>query len=102
MKQIYLATALLASPAAAAARLLAAAATTATIAAPAFANDSQANVAYGGLIFEQNPDITMDAGDLYLSLDKVRVRYTYSNLSAQPARDLDVLFVNFTPMEGGQ
>lgn len=74
----------------------------ATIAAPAFANDSQANVAYGGLIFEQNPDITMAAEDLYLSLDKVRVRYTYTNRSAQAALDLDVLFVNFTPLEGGR
>lgn len=55
-----------------------------TIAAPAFANDTQANVAYGGLIFEQNPDITMDAEDLYLSLDTVRVRYTYTNRSTKP------------------
>ncbi len=64
--------------------LIAAAALLLATFTPARANDTQANVAYGGLIFEQNPDITMDSEDLFLSLEKVRVRYTYTNRSAKP------------------
>ena len=53
-------------------------------ASPTVANDTEANIAMGGLIFEKNDQISMDAEDLYLSLEQVRVRYTYTNHSNAP------------------
>ncbi len=53
-------------------------------AAPAFANDTEAEIALGGLIFETNDQISMDSEDLFISLDLVRVRYTYTNHSDRP------------------
>lgn len=52
--------------------------------APASANDTEANTALGGLIFERNDQISMDSEDLFLSLDEVRVRYTYTNHASVP------------------
>jgi len=65
-------------------RLTMAASIVALALSPARANDTQANIALGGLLFEQNDQISMDSEDLYLSLDKVRVRYTYTNHSDRP------------------
>ena len=51
---------------------------------PVLANDTQAAVGIGGLVFERNDRIVMDSEDLFLSQDQVRVRYTYRNASSQP------------------
>lgn len=67
--------------------------------APAKANDTEANIAMGGLIFEQNDQISMDSEDLYLSLDKVRVRYTYTNHSDRPITLLVAFPLPDVPLE---
>ena len=51
----------------------------ATPAAPALANDSTAALAAGGLVYVLTEDIEMQSEDLFLSLDAVRVRYTFEN-----------------------
>lgn len=60
-----------------AAALLASAA--ALLAAPALGNDSQAAIGVGGLVLTRNDAISMDAEDLFISKDEVRVRYRYTN-----------------------
>ncbi|MEW4447455.1 DUF4424 family protein [Qipengyuania sp. JC766] len=45
----------------------------------AFANDSEAEWAIGGLVLKANDDISMDREDLFLSADEVRVDYVYTN-----------------------
>ena len=69
-------------------------------AAPTLANDTEANVAMGGLIFEKNEQISMDAEDLFLSLDQVRVRYTYTNHSSVPITLLVAFPLPAVPLEG--
>lgn len=66
---------------------------------PALANDTEANIAMGGLLFEQNEQISMDSEDLYLSLDKVRVRYTYTNHSDRPITLLVAFPLPDVPLE---
>jgi hypothetical protein len=53
----------------------------ATIAAPALANDSSAELATGGLIFVRNDDIEMRAEDLAISTKEISVRYRFFNNS---------------------
>jgi hypothetical protein len=48
---------------------------------PALANDSTAELATGGLIFVQNPDVEMRSEDLYISTSEIRVRYRFFNKS---------------------
>lgn len=67
---------------------------------PAVANDTQASTTLGGLLFEQNDQISMDSEDLYLSLDKVRVRYTYTNHSTKPITLLVAFPLPDVPLEG--
>ncbi len=64
------------------------------------ANDTEANIAMGGLIFEKNASISMDTEDLYLSLDEVRVRYTYTNHSDAPITLLVAFPLPAVPLEG--
>ena len=52
----------------------------------AFANDSSAEKAAGGLILRQNRDIDMVSEDLFVSPALVRVRYVFRNRAAQPRR----------------
>lgn len=52
-------------------------------AAPAFANDSEAEWALGGLTLKSNADISMDKEELFLSVDEVRVDYVYTNHSPE-------------------
>lgn len=66
----------------------------------AWGNDTQANVTMGGLIFEQNEQISMDSEDLYLSLDRVRVRYTYTNHGDKPVTVLVAFPLPDVPLEG--
>ncbi|MCX5569438.1 DUF4424 domain-containing protein [Kaistia nematophila] len=51
----------------------------ATSAAPARANDSTAALSTGGLVYVLTEDIEMQSEDLFISLDEVRVRYTFEN-----------------------
>jgi hypothetical protein len=48
---------------------------------PVSANDSTAELATGGLIFVQNPDVEMRSEDLYVSTTEIRVRYRFFNKS---------------------
>ena len=53
-------------------------------AAAAQANDSTATVGAGGLVLEKTDSIAMESEDLYVSVDEVRVRYVFRNLSNAP------------------
>jgi Domain of unknown function (DUF4424) len=55
------------------------------IPASATANDSEAEIAIGGLVLKQNDAIRLDSEDLYISADKVIVKYRFTNTS-----DVDV------------
>ncbi len=48
-------------------------------AAPAFANDSVAELGTGGLILSRSDAVTMNSEDLYISPDKVTVDYVFRN-----------------------
>ena len=52
--------------------------------APAHANDSAAELSIGGLVLTRSADISMESEDLAISLDAVRVRYRFLNLSQKP------------------
>ena len=52
----------------------------------AFANDSSAEKAAGGLVLRQNRDIDMVSEDLFVSPAQVRVHYVFRNRAAQPRR----------------
>lgn len=80
--------------------LLASALLAALPASAAQANDTQAALGLGGLIFERNDQIAMESEDLYLSHDKVRVRYTYRNLTDKPVTILVAFPLPDVPVEG--
>lgn len=48
------------------------------------ANDSEAEIALGGLTLKHSDAITMDSEDLYISRDLVRVKYRFTNTSDTP------------------
>ena len=56
-------------------------ATLAGFALPVAANDTTATVGVGGLQFVQNDNVRMVSEDLYLSMDEVRVKYVFENLT---------------------
>lgn len=55
---------------------------------PVIANDTTATVGVGGLQFVQNDNIRMVSEDLYLSMEEVRVRYEFENLTDEGQRVL--------------
>jgi hypothetical protein len=55
---------------------------------PSQANDSTAELATGGLRFVTTPDIEMRSEDLFISLEKIRVRYVFFNTSDKPITTL--------------
>src|ERR1700728_2378747 len=57
-------------------------------AAGAWANDSSAELATGGLVLTKNPAIEMRAEDLFISPTAVRVNYRFANTSP---KDVTVL-----------
>jgi hypothetical protein len=64
---------------------LLAAASIGLVAVPAaYANDSTAEKAAGGLVLRQSADIDMVSEDLFVSMAQVRVRYVFRNRSARP------------------
>jgi hypothetical protein len=52
-------------------------------AASARANDSTAETALGGLTFTKSDAISMDSEDLYISRDRVRVKYRFTNTAGR-------------------
>ena len=48
---------------------------------PAAANDSTAELGAGGLIYVNTEEIEMRSEDLFISMDEVRVRYEFANVS---------------------
>jgi Domain of unknown function (DUF4424) len=50
---------------------------------PALANDSEAEIAVGGLVLKETDAISLDSEDLYISKDEVRVDYRFTNSTAQ-------------------
>jgi hypothetical protein len=57
-------------------------------AATAFANDSTAEMAAGGLVLKQSRAIDMISEDLYVSASRIRVRYVFRNRTRRPVRTL--------------
>lgn len=51
----------------------------AVVAAPALANDSEAELGLGGLVLKQSDSVSMDSEDLYISEDQVRISYKFTN-----------------------
>ena len=60
----------------------------AALAPPAGANDSTAEMAAGGLVLRQSDDIDMLSEDLYVSAERIRVRYVFRNRGAQDVTTL--------------
>jgi hypothetical protein len=58
------------------------------LATPLFANDSSSAIGLGGLELTKNAEISMDSEDLYLSRDKVIVKYRFTNQSAADVETL--------------
>lgn len=56
--------------------------------ASGLANDSEAEFAVGGLKLKANQDISLDAEDLYISADLVRVKYKFTNHSSKEQKIL--------------
>jgi len=63
------------------------------LATPALANDSTAELGAGGLVFVTTEAVRMKSEDLFLSMEEVRVRYEFQNLS-----DKDVTLLVAFPM----
>lgn len=63
------------------------------VAAPARANDSTAEIGAGGLVLARSENISMDSETLFISMDRVRVDYVFTNRS-----DKDVNTVVAFPM----
>jgi hypothetical protein len=57
-------------------------------AAPALANDSEAGIALGGLVLRPSKTVSMDAEDLYISADEIRVKYRFTNSGPKPVTTL--------------
>jgi len=53
-------------------------------AVPASANDSTASLDTGELVLVPNPDIELLEEDLFISPDRIRVRYLFRNTSSEP------------------
>src|SRR5215475_10659429 len=51
---------------------------------PARANDSAAELSIGGLQFVRTNDVAMDSEDLRIALDRVSVRYQFTNVTNKP------------------
>lgn len=60
----------------------------AALTGPALANDSSAAIGIGGLVLTRSEAISMDAEDLYLAQEEVRVRYRFTN---HADRDIETL-----------
>jgi hypothetical protein len=58
------------------------------LAAPAAANDSTAGHDAGGLVLTRSADIDMVSEDLFVSTDRIRVRYVFRNRSPRDVRTL--------------
>ena len=65
-------------------RLLLACALPALATTSVLANDTMATLEAGGLVFTRSDEITMAREDLYISPEKVEVKYLYRNTSDKP------------------
>jgi len=54
------------------------------IASEAFPNDSTAELSIGGLRLTRTSDIALDSEELRISLDRINVRYQFTNISGKP------------------
>lgn len=57
-------------------------------ATPISANDSEAEIAIGGLVLKQSDAIRLDSEDLYISADRIVVKYRFTNISDQDVETL--------------
>lgn len=76
-------------------------------AAPARGNDSSATLGAGGLILTRTETVALEAEDLYISLDEIRVRYRFRNTGpadvetvvAFPLPEIDLWTYAETPID---
>jgi hypothetical protein len=68
------------------------------LAAPAFANDTMAELKTGGLTFVRTSDVEMTKESLFISPDEVRVDYVFTNTSS---KDVSGLVAFPMPVIGG-
>jgi Domain of unknown function (DUF4424) len=68
--------------------LISAAALAAFSACPTYANDSSAAIGLGGLELTRNEAISMDSEDLFLSAERVTVKYRFTNISSKDVETL--------------
>jgi hypothetical protein len=69
-------------------KFIAALALAMALAAPSSANDSSAAIGLGGLELTRNDAISMDSEELFLSREKVTVKYRFTNTSAKDVETL--------------
>lgn len=79
-------------------KVLAGALLTLALSAPAFANDTSAELAAGGLVITKNDAIEMRSEDLFISREAVRVTYRFVNTSG---RDVTIRVAFPMPDLGG-
>jgi Domain of unknown function (DUF4424) len=72
----------------------------ALIAAPSTANDSSAAIGLGGLELTRNDAISMDSEDLFLSREKVTVKYRFTNTSTKDVETLVSFPLPALPTDG--
>jgi len=56
----------------------------ATLASPARANDTAAELSVGGLVFTRSPDVLMESEELTITPEFVTVKYSFRNKATQP------------------
>lgn len=68
--------------------------------APAKANDSAAAVGLGGLEFKKNDAISMDSEELFLSINRITVKYQFTNTTSKDVKILVSFPLPMLPYEG--
>lgn len=66
------------------------------------ANDSEAETALGGLTLKKSDSLRMDSEDLFISRDRVRVKYRFTNTSDAPVETLVAFPLPDIPPDDGE
>jgi Domain of unknown function (DUF4424) len=78
------------------------AAALAAITLPAVANDSSSALALGGIELRENKDISMDSEELFISQERITVKYRFTNTSAQDITTLIAFPLPDMPRANGE
>ncbi len=72
------------------------------VTAPAFGNDSSSALALGGIELRESKDISMDSEELFISQDRITVKYRFTNISAQDITTLIAFPLPDMPRANGE